>query len=299
MENSIADNGLARVVLVPTDFSDVCRNAIYHGVKLARNRGFRVCILHVITKKTKAMLRKKHVKEEYIDWKLKEYKKYYEKRYDISIDTLSVEGDIFTTIAVVARQVNAALMILGTHGKQGLQHFLGSYALKVVLESPVPVILVQKITYRDKYSKIVFPLTHGIRSEEAVYLLKAASGIFDVRFHVFLWPEQNADIKNSLETLTRLASKVFNKEDMPDIVITSYKSADFDKEVLNYTLTQHADAIMLVNVSNPRFTGFRISAVDESLMFNKEQIPVICINTDYLKQMSARKAIEGKQPRQS
>ena len=36
------------IVLIPTDFSEVCGNAVSHGVKLAKFLGYKVCILHII-----------------------------------------------------------------------------------------------------------------------------------------------------------------------------------------------------------------------------------------------------------
>ena len=70
-----------KIVLIPTDFSEVCGNAISHGVKLAKFLGYKVCILHIINKETKDALKKKHVGVDYVECRLKEYKKYYEKKY--------------------------------------------------------------------------------------------------------------------------------------------------------------------------------------------------------------------------
>ena len=46
------------IVLIPTDFSEVCNNAVSHGVKLAKFLGYKACVLHVINKETKAILKK-------------------------------------------------------------------------------------------------------------------------------------------------------------------------------------------------------------------------------------------------
>ena len=140
-----------KVILIPTDFSEVCGNAISHGIKLAATMDCKVCILHVINKETKAYLKKKTVGVDYIDFRLGRYKKYYEKKYGVTVDTLALEGTIFDVINQVAKDIKATLMILGTHGKKGLQHVFGSYALRVVIDSPVPVIVVQKRHFRNGY----------------------------------------------------------------------------------------------------------------------------------------------------
>ena len=61
------------IVLIPTDFSDICNNAISHGVKLAKFLGYKVCILHIISKETKAELKKKNAGVDYVESRLKEY----------------------------------------------------------------------------------------------------------------------------------------------------------------------------------------------------------------------------------
>ena len=46
---------LNNIILIPTDFSEVCHNAIDHGVKIAGSqKGMKVFIYHVINKDTHA-----------------------------------------------------------------------------------------------------------------------------------------------------------------------------------------------------------------------------------------------------
>jgi nucleotide-binding universal stress UspA family protein len=121
------------IVLIPTDFSEVCNNAIHHGVELAQSLNYSVCILHVINKQTKSMLKKENLSLEFIDGRLNEYKEQYGTDYTVPIETMAREGSIFTVINEVAQEVKANLMVLGTHGKLGLQHLFGSYALRLWL----------------------------------------------------------------------------------------------------------------------------------------------------------------------
>ena len=45
-------------ILVPTDFSEVCDNALEHGIEIAKFFNYDLCILHVIDKNTKVYLKK-------------------------------------------------------------------------------------------------------------------------------------------------------------------------------------------------------------------------------------------------
>lgn len=54
------------------------------------------------------------------------------------------QGDVVEAILDTAREVDADLVIMGTHGRKGLQRFfLGSVAEQVIRRSPVPVTTVR------------------------------------------------------------------------------------------------------------------------------------------------------------
>jgi len=278
MATATKESKYNKVILIPTDFSEVCGNAISHGVKLAKFLNYKVCILHIINKETKAALKKKSVGVDYVEWRLKEYKKYYEKKYDVDIDTLAVEGSIFSTISEVATQIKANLMILGTHGKKGLQHVFGSYALKVVIESPIPVLVVQKRAFREGYQNIVFPVSNEVESRQAVQWAKLMAKLFNAKIHILVCPEKDAGLKNRLVIITKQITTIFDEEKIPYGVTTAYKSSNFAEEVISYSVTQHADLMMIMTRPNVDVPGFSLSSWDEKMMFNEAQIPVMCIN---------------------
>ncbi len=266
------------IVLIPTDFSEVCGNAVSHGVKLAKFLGYKVCILHIINKETRAALKKKNVGVDYVDWRLKEYKKYYTKKYEVEIDTMAVEGSIFSTINEVAAQIKANLMILGTHGKQGLQHVFGSYALKVVIESPIPVVVVQKRSFKEGYRNIVFPISNDLEPRQAVQWAKLIAKLFSANISIFISPEKDPALKSRVAIITKQITDIFDQEKIPYHVTTAFKSTNFAEQVISYSVTLHADLVMIMTRPNIDIPGFSLSAWNERLMFNEAQIPVMCVN---------------------
>jgi universal stress protein A len=64
---------------------------------------------------------------------------------DLNIETLLREGRPATEIASIARETNADLIIISTHGHTGLKHvLLGSVAENVVRHAPCPVLVVRE-----------------------------------------------------------------------------------------------------------------------------------------------------------
>lgn len=137
-------NSKEKVVLIPTDFSEICENAINHGARLSKLIDTNVCLLHVFNSDSKSYLKKEGLKYNDLSENLNKLAEKYIDEYKIKIDTKIVEGNLFESIEKVANELNSILLILGTHGKSGIQHITGSYALKVVINSPTPTIVFQQ-----------------------------------------------------------------------------------------------------------------------------------------------------------
>ena len=267
-----------KIILIPTDFSEVCGNAISHGVKLAQTMGCSVCILHVINKETRAILKNKNVGVDFIDKRLNEYKKYYEKKYTVNIDHLAVEGSIFEVINQVAKDIKATLMILGTHGKKGLQHVFGSYALRVVIDSPVPVIVVQKRHIRHGYNNIIFPISNELEPRQKVQWATTISNLFNSKIHLFQALETEDELNSRLNIITRQITKVLDEKKLPYSLTIADKPGDFANQVIKYAVKNCADLIMIMTEPNYDVSGFSYAKWSERLMFNEAQMPVMCIN---------------------
>jgi nucleotide-binding universal stress UspA family protein len=59
----------------------------------------------------------------------------------VRYETLVISGDPAERVLDAARDLDADLIVMGTHGRRGLSHLvLGSVAERVVRESPIPVL---------------------------------------------------------------------------------------------------------------------------------------------------------------
>ena len=120
-----------------------------------------------------------------INQKMQNYKQEYEKKFKVAIETFIRYGNILKVIDNVAVELKANLMILGTPGKQGLQHLLGSHALKVVLDSPCPVVVVQKRAFDNGYRNIVLPVSNELESRQAVEWVILMSRLFNSKILLY------------------------------------------------------------------------------------------------------------------
>jgi nucleotide-binding universal stress UspA family protein len=261
---------MKNVILVPTDFSEVCENAMNQAVEAAKFLNYKVALLHVIDKNTKAQLKKEGQDLSSIEKRLEAIASEIKSR-GVQADTYSKEGDIFYTIAEVAKDIGANLMYLGTHGKVGMQKLTGSFALKVVTSSPVPVVVVQKRPFEQGYRRIVLPITSDAGPWEKTKWASFIAKNFGAEIDVFQLDAPG--LSEAVEIITNH----FDKNDVKYKVVKA-DSSNFSKQVIDYATANVCDMIMIMTNPDKSFTKFILGSYDEEMMFNTSQIPVMCIN---------------------
>ena len=265
---------MKEIILVPTDFSEVCANAANQAAETAVLLGQKVTLLHIINNDTKAFLRSENFDPSSVNLKMDEIAADLKTRYGVEVDTMTREGSIFTEIAEVAKDLKVSMIFLGTHGKVGLQHLTGSFALKVVTSSPAPTIVVQKRPFNHGYKNIVLPITSEAgpleKTRWAVFIAKQ----FNATIHIYIIGDANDAVNKAAKQI----AGYFDKNGVAYTEHISGKSSGFAKQVLDYSSTISADMIMIMTNPDKGFSSFLLGSYDEDIIFNPSQIPVLCIN---------------------
>ena len=268
------DTKMNDIILVPTDFSEVCANAASQAAEAAKLLNMKVILLHVINSDTKAFLKNENLTAGSIDEKLQEIATNLSSQYQVNVEFITHEGSIFTEIGEVVKDLGVSLVYLGTHGKVGLQHLTGSFALKVVTSSTAPTIVVQKRPFLEGYKQIVLPITSEAgpldKTRWAVYIAKK----FDATIHIYLIGDANDQVYNASKQIADYLAK----NNVKYTERTSEKSSNFPKQVIDYSTSLNADMIMIMTNPDKGFGTFLLGSYDEDIIFNTSQIPVMCIN---------------------
>lgn len=139
-------------ILFATDFSESSDHAFQYALSLARKFESRLGIIHVISEPVD--LRGFYVphisfdklEEEIEQGALKMMEKFcrtHVKDY-AKVESFVVPGIPYDEIIKKAVEINADLIVVGTHGRTGLDHVLfGSTAEKVVRKSNIPVMTIR------------------------------------------------------------------------------------------------------------------------------------------------------------
>jgi nucleotide-binding universal stress UspA family protein len=147
------DSSMFKKILFCTDFSENSDHAFSYAFNLARAYDATLLILHVIVepvcyywstpKGVDELIAKQteRVKQEINTHYLQKIEGF--KNYEIFTRETD-EGRAFYEIIQVAREESADLIVMGTHGRTGIDHLiLGSTAENVVRKSPSPVLTVR------------------------------------------------------------------------------------------------------------------------------------------------------------
>jgi len=147
-------------ILCPTDYSSTSDNAVRYAVEFARKVGAYVRFIHILTTAnpiekittgtddSTAPLEEDDVLPESFSAILMA-----EKQKGLSADIRVLKGDAPKVIAEQASTWGADLIIMGSHGRSGLQRLImGSVAEEVFRSSDIPVLLVKQEAAKKIFS---------------------------------------------------------------------------------------------------------------------------------------------------
>lgn len=146
-------------ILFPTDFSDTSKLAMEYAIEFAREFDAELEIVHVLFDESQIVaFYLPQVTFQNLDKELEEsaqkqldaFTDSYPKLKDVKYSIKLLKGTPFVEIVAEAKSCEADMIVIGTHGRTGLEHVLfGSTAEKVVRKSPCPVF---SVSLKDKRS---------------------------------------------------------------------------------------------------------------------------------------------------
>lgn len=138
-----------KTILVPTDFSEGSQAALDYAVNLAKSFDSKIVLLHVIETTTYTMTEAmqlvnvyevvKSAVEPVLDQMIQDL-----QQQKISASRAVAQGAGAHEIVLQAKEVGADLIVMGTHGRRGVNHLMvGSVAERVVRTAHCAVLTVR------------------------------------------------------------------------------------------------------------------------------------------------------------
>jgi nucleotide-binding universal stress UspA family protein len=261
-----------KLIVVPWDFTHIAEHALAHAVKISRMVGNDICLLHIvdsgITAKEEAAKKAKlhHVTEEQT------------KKFNVKITSHIAKGSIFTEIADYANEKEASLVVMGTHGMKGMQKLTGSWALKVIVKSKVPFIVVQDPPVdQDRYHNIVFPVDFRNENKEKSNMAIFMGKYFDskIRFLVTTTTDKNLLKKTNINMNFSIKYLIQNNIEYE---IHEIPRGNFAQQTIDFAQKINADLILIMTTKNITIADYVLGASEQYIIANSSKIPVCCVN---------------------
>jgi nucleotide-binding universal stress UspA family protein len=259
----------SKFILVTWDFTDKSVFALEHAINLAKIIHYDIALINIVKKDSEVAATEKKIAEAI-----------REKFENVNVKPKIIvkAGTIFATIAELAAEINAQMVVMGTHGIRGMQKVLGSWALKVIAGSKSPFIVVQDSPKSDGLRNIVLPITFKKENKECINWANYFSRRFGTKFHILRAKNTDPRYVKGVESNIYFINKFFNSKNIRFDIQTASAAGDFAKETVNYAREIDADAILVMTTRDIGFTDYVLGAQEQYIIANTEKIPVICIN---------------------
>lgn len=276
-------------IIITTDFSETSYLAIKHGAFLAQYTKGEVYLVHIITKHWEKFnvftpsitLDNVEKASDAVQKKLEELASDIKKEYGVNVTTVVNSGNPTTEIVKIAKEINAGLIVMGTHGYSSWEDLtIGSNALKVLTKSPCPVLTMSQQADKFGYKKIVLPIdTSEHTRHKVIYTLELAK---QFNAHVYVLGVLSGDEESKTPAMNLIIHQVANlakeKGVACDIeLITNVKNRAV--ETVKYCEKVNGDLISIMTDQDAEISGFFLGPYALQVIHHSK-VPVLSIKPE-------------------
>jgi nucleotide-binding universal stress UspA family protein len=190
-----------------------------------------------------------------------------------------LNGSIFNSISKYASDSKANFVVLGTHGRKGMQKYFGSWALKVIVGSSVPFLVVHsKPISEERFSKIVFPVDFKSENKEKLFWAIYMGKYFNSKIFIYKYPVNDKSLQRKVNTNINFAVRFLVQNNIDYEIFTSDRSRSFSKQTIEFAKKVEADLIIVTTTKYITFLDYIFGASEQQIIDNDAKIPVMCVN---------------------
>ncbi len=260
---------LERAIIVPWDFSHVAENAFQHAIYISKAVKRDILLLHIVHDK-----REEEAKKGELESAAEKLGTEYGKKPYVAVTT----GSIFHAIGEKAKELKAEMIIMGTHGVKGAQKLFGSRALKVVVSSRIPFLVVQGKPTKDKIETILLPIDFKRENKEKANWIYYLSRNFGSRFIILKSRARDKGFRRKILSNIKYIETFLKGHDVEYEIMTSTGKQSFKKEIIEFAKVHNVDLILVMATRDIRWVDYMLGAPEQYILANPENLPVMCMN---------------------
>ena len=273
-----------KTIVVGIDFSDCSVNALEHAISIAQKARSGITMVWVnhldYSKEIFATEPKQLIKE--VEERFEELiKKYKSQLHGRPLDYIISKGKVYKEICNAAEELDAFMVVIGTHGSSGFEEFwIGSNANRVVSSSKRPVITIRGgIDVGRDLKRIVMPFDSTKETRQKLPITALLARYFNSEVHIVgLFTSTLDDIRYRIRNYVAQAEDYF-KENNVNCVITYLEADNISETTLNYAKKINANLITITTEQETELSNLWLGPY-AAQMVNHSPIPVLSIHAD-------------------
>jgi nucleotide-binding universal stress UspA family protein len=275
---------LERPIIVPWDFSEVAENAFQHAVNISKALNREILLLHIVHEE-----QDKDSKISDMEASTEKLGKEYGKKPHFKL----VSGSIFHAIGETAKELKAEMIIMGTHGLKGAQKLFGSRALKVVVSSRIPFLVVQDKPAKDKIDTILLPIDFKRENKEKANWIYYLARNFGAKFIILKSAARDKGFRRKVLSNIKYVESFLKGHDVEYEIVTTPGKQSFKKETIAYAKKHNVDLVLIMATRDIKWVDYVLGAPEQYILSNPENLPVMCMNPKPAKIASGFRATGG------
>ena len=186
-------------------------------------------------------------------------------------------GRVGAVLARQARHENAPMMVIGTNGASGFEkYWMGSTAVRIVQEAPVPVLTIrQGFNFHKDLERIVVPIRVNVNSRQKVAPAATMAKIFGAEIHILGLSDSPDQLPQLRAYLMQTAEFLGNENIKYTSAIKNY--TNYSDAVLSYADSINADMVV-INTEQDRIISQFFLGTNAQQIVHNSQIPVLCVH---------------------
>ena len=273
-----------RPIIVPWDFSQVAENAFQHAVNISKALNRDILLLHVVHEE-----KEKDSKSRELDATIEKLGNEFGKKPHYEV----VSGSIFHAIGETAKELKAEMIVMGTHGMKGAQKLFGSKALKVVVSSRIPFLVIQDKPTKERIDTILLPIDFKRENKEKANWIYYLGRNFGSKFIILKSNAKDKGFKRKILSNIKYVESFLKGHDIEYEIVTASGKERFRKEIVHFAKEHEADLVLIMATRDIRWIDYMLGAPEQYILANPENLPVMCMNPRPAKISSGFRAAGG------
>ncbi len=270
-------------ILIPLDLSETSLLALEYAALVCEKFKADVHLLHVhnsISFDVLPNFSANAIDEDELKGNISEELNKYGERlkndFGVNYTTEIRGGSIAKEIGLAADEVNADLIVMGSHGVNGFQEFfIGSNAYRVVTSAKVPVLTVKGGVVPKDLPKIVLPIDSSIHTRDKVSEATTVAKAFGAEVHILtLITEEHEDEVAKFNLKVKQIEEHFNHAGVKYVKEVKHGD-DIAEMTLEYSKEVGASLVIIMTEQEAR-TGLFMGPYAQRIV-NHSRMPVLSV----------------------